>query len=64
MINRLRSYLNDNDSRIGRVNYVAVNPIDYKTICADRDYCRVADTFCNIPIVVSNSLKKGDMEVR
>lgn len=64
MTNRLRSYLNDSDSRIGRVNYVAVNPVDYKTIRADRDYCRAVDTFCNIPVVVNSSLRNGEMEVR
>lgn len=64
MINRLRNYLNDRDSRIGKINYITINPVDYKAIRADRDYCRTTDTFCNIPVVVNSSLRKGDMEVR
>lgn len=62
MINKLRSYLNDCDTRIKVVRYITINPTDYKTITADKDYCKATDSFCGVPLIINNSLKKGDIE--
>lgn len=63
MINKLKTYLNDSDCRIGKIGYVAVNPADYKIISTDKDYCKATDTFCGTPVIVNTTLRSGDIEV-
>lgn len=63
MINRLRNYLNDNDSRVGHIRCVVLGSSSYKLIQTDRDYCRATGTFCGVPISLNKALSNNDVEV-